>query len=122
MAGEILDSSVLNMTELKSFLAKEITSAKEQGVLFSIHLKATMMKEWQKIDNRIDDFMINQVDPLIQNVDDKLDQTKEKVIKVIDKTKEEILIIVIKEVDIGDNKETLEIQNKRYGRWPYRTA
>jgi len=44
LAGEILDSSVLNMTELKSFLAKEITSAKEQGVLFSLHMKATMMK------------------------------------------------------------------------------
>tara|TARA_B110000483_G_C18189630_1_gene540397 strand:+ start:828 stop:3053 length:2226 start_codon:yes stop_codon:yes gene_type:complete len=44
LAGEILDSSVLNMTELKSFLAKEIASAKEQGVLFSLHMKATMMK------------------------------------------------------------------------------
>jgi len=43
-AGEILDSSVLSMTELKSFLAKEIASAKEQGVLFSLHMKATMMK------------------------------------------------------------------------------
>jgi len=43
-AGEILDSSVLNMTELKSFLAKEIASAKEEGVLFSLHMKATMMK------------------------------------------------------------------------------
>ena len=44
LVGEILDSSVLNMTELKSFLAKEIASAKEQGVLFSLHMKATMMK------------------------------------------------------------------------------
>ena len=44
LAGEILDSSVLNMAELKSFLAKEIASAKEQGVLFSLHMKATMMK------------------------------------------------------------------------------
>ena len=44
LAGEILDSSVLNMKELKSFLSKEIVSAKEQGVLFSLHMKATMMK------------------------------------------------------------------------------
>jgi isocitrate dehydrogenase len=43
-AGEILDSSVLNMTELKSFLATEIAAAKEEGVLFSLHMKATMMK------------------------------------------------------------------------------
>ena len=44
LAGEILDSSVLNKAELKSFLAKEIASAKEEGVLFSLHMKATMMK------------------------------------------------------------------------------
>ena len=44
LAGEILDSSVLNMAALKSFLAKEIASAKAQGVLFSLHMKATMMK------------------------------------------------------------------------------
>ncbi len=44
LAGEVLDSSVLNVVELKSFLAKEITSAKEEGVLFSLHMKATMMK------------------------------------------------------------------------------
>lgn len=44
LAGEIVDSSVLSMTELKSFLVKEIADAKEQGVLFSLHMKATMMK------------------------------------------------------------------------------
>ena len=43
-AGEILDSSKLSMKALKEFLAKEIASAKEQGVLFSLHMKATMMK------------------------------------------------------------------------------
>jgi isocitrate dehydrogenase len=44
LESEILDSSVLNMAALKSFVAKEIADAKEQGVLFSLHMKATMMK------------------------------------------------------------------------------
>jgi isocitrate dehydrogenase len=42
--GEILDSSRLSMSALKAFLAKEVTAAKEEGVLFSLHMKATMMK------------------------------------------------------------------------------
>jgi isocitrate dehydrogenase len=43
-AGEIIDSAALNVNKLKAFIAKEIADAKEQGVLFSVHLKATMMK------------------------------------------------------------------------------
>jgi isocitrate dehydrogenase len=43
-AGEIIDSSVLNITALKSFVAKTIKEAKEQNILLSVHLKATMMK------------------------------------------------------------------------------
>lgn len=43
-AGEIIDSSVLNVNALKSFVAKIIKEAKEQNVLLSVHLKATMMK------------------------------------------------------------------------------
>lgn len=43
-AGEIIDSSVMNLGKLKAFLAKEIADAKAQNVLFSVHLKATMMK------------------------------------------------------------------------------
>jgi isocitrate dehydrogenase len=43
-AGEIIDSSALNLNKLKAFIAKEIEDAKAQGVLFSVHLKATMMK------------------------------------------------------------------------------
>ena len=42
--GEIIDSSVMSLSKLKSFLAKEIADAKEKDLLFSIHLKATMMK------------------------------------------------------------------------------
>ncbi|MFY0652372.1 MAG: NADP-dependent isocitrate dehydrogenase [Cyclobacteriaceae bacterium] len=44
LAGEIIDASVMNMKALKSFLANEIADAKAQGVLFSLHMKATMMK------------------------------------------------------------------------------
>ena len=43
-AGEIIDSSVLNLNALKTFVAKEIEDAKENDVLFSLHMKATMMK------------------------------------------------------------------------------
>jgi isocitrate dehydrogenase len=43
-SGEIIDSSVLNLNALKSFVNKTIQEAKEQNVLLSIHLKATMMK------------------------------------------------------------------------------
>jgi len=44
LAGEIIDASVMNNNALRSFLAKQIDDAKSQGVLFSLHLKATMMK------------------------------------------------------------------------------
>lgn len=44
LAGEIIDSAVLSKKALCEFLEAEIASAKEQGVLFSLHMKATMMK------------------------------------------------------------------------------
>ena len=43
-AGEVIDSSVLNIASLKAFVAEQIQVAKETGVLLSAHLKATMMK------------------------------------------------------------------------------
>jgi isocitrate dehydrogenase len=43
-AGEIIDSSVMNMASLKKFIAEQVVDAKSKGVLFSVHLKATMMK------------------------------------------------------------------------------
>ncbi|KQO32653.1 isocitrate dehydrogenase [Flavobacterium sp. Leaf82] len=43
-AGEIIDSSVLNLHALKTFVAGAIADAKKEGVLLSVHLKATMMK------------------------------------------------------------------------------
>ena len=43
-AGEIIDSAALNLNKFKQFIAKEIEDAKAKGVLFSIHMKATMMK------------------------------------------------------------------------------
>ncbi|MCL6422674.1 NADP-dependent isocitrate dehydrogenase [Brachybacterium sp. JHP9] len=44
LAGEIVDSTVMSAKALDAFLAQQIAAAKEQGVLFSLHLKATMMK------------------------------------------------------------------------------
>ncbi|HHB95388.1 MAG TPA: NADP-dependent isocitrate dehydrogenase, partial [Campylobacterales bacterium] len=42
--GEILDGTFMSVAKLKSFIAKTIEDAKANGVLWSIHLKATMMK------------------------------------------------------------------------------
>ncbi|MEO1057520.1 MAG: NADP-dependent isocitrate dehydrogenase, partial [Actinomycetota bacterium] len=44
LAGEVVDSSVMNVAALRTFLAEQIADAKAQGVLFSLHMKATMMK------------------------------------------------------------------------------
>ncbi|MBT2341038.1 MULTISPECIES: NADP-dependent isocitrate dehydrogenase [Pseudomonas] len=43
-AGEILDCSVMSKKALRDFIAAQIEDAKQQGVLLSVHLKATMMK------------------------------------------------------------------------------
>jgi isocitrate dehydrogenase len=43
-AGEVIDSSALNIKALKSFAEKAISEAAEKNVLLSAHLKATMMK------------------------------------------------------------------------------
>jgi isocitrate dehydrogenase len=44
LAGEVIDSAVMNVKALRAFYAKEIVAAKEEGLLWSLHLKATMMK------------------------------------------------------------------------------
>jgi isocitrate dehydrogenase len=44
LQGEIIDATVMNKKSLISFLNKEIKDSKEQNVLFSLHMKATMMK------------------------------------------------------------------------------
>ena len=44
LEGEIIDTTYLSVNALLSFLEKEILDAKEKGVLFSLHMKATMMK------------------------------------------------------------------------------
>ena len=43
-AGEVVDGAVMRARALDAFLAEQIADAKEQGLLFSLHLKATMMK------------------------------------------------------------------------------
>ena len=43
-AGEILDATFISKAALLSFLAEQVADAKRQGVLFSLHMKATMMK------------------------------------------------------------------------------
>lgn len=44
LEGEIIDATVMSKKALLSFLDKEIKDAKDQGVLMSLHMKATMMK------------------------------------------------------------------------------
>jgi len=44
LADEVIDSTVMSVDELRAFLAEQIADAKAKDVLFSLHLKATMMK------------------------------------------------------------------------------
>ena len=44
LEGEVIDASVMSRNALRSFLAEQLDDAREQGVLFSLHMKATMMK------------------------------------------------------------------------------
>jgi len=44
LAGEVVDAAVLRVAELRAFLDRQIARAADEGVLFSVHLKATMMK------------------------------------------------------------------------------
>ncbi|MGO1509587.1 MAG: NADP-dependent isocitrate dehydrogenase [Actinomycetales bacterium] len=43
-AGEVVDSTFMSAAALDEFLAAQVRRAKEEGILFSVHLKATMMK------------------------------------------------------------------------------
>ena len=42
--GEVLDCTVMSRSALLSFLDQQLTRAREEGILFSLHMKATMMK------------------------------------------------------------------------------
>ena len=44
LAGEIIDATVMDKNKLVAFLDAQMNDAKDKGVLFSIHMKATMMK------------------------------------------------------------------------------
>lgn len=44
LAGEVIDAAVMRKAELKKFFSEQIADAKEQDILYSVHLKATMMK------------------------------------------------------------------------------
>ncbi len=44
LKGEVVDASVMRVAALREFLAAQVARAKQEGVLFSVHLKATMMK------------------------------------------------------------------------------
>jgi len=44
LAGEVVDGTVLHVAALREFLTAQIARAQAEGVLFSVHLKATMMK------------------------------------------------------------------------------
>ncbi|MGW7357090.1 NADP-dependent isocitrate dehydrogenase [Streptomyces sp. NPDC054802] len=44
LAGEVVDAAVMRVAALREFLTEQVARAKAEGVLFSVHLKATMMK------------------------------------------------------------------------------
>lgn len=44
LAGEVVDGTFMSVAALRRFLTEQVARAKQEGVLFSVHLKATMMK------------------------------------------------------------------------------
>lgn len=44
LAGEVIDATFMSKNKLELFLHEQVADAKEKGVLFSLHMKATMMK------------------------------------------------------------------------------
>ncbi|MGH7921129.1 MAG: NADP-dependent isocitrate dehydrogenase [Candidatus Dormibacteraceae bacterium] len=44
VAGEVVDAAVMRRAALQAFLADQVAAARDEGLLFSVHLKATMMK------------------------------------------------------------------------------
>ncbi|MFF5938878.1 NADP-dependent isocitrate dehydrogenase [Streptomyces sp. NPDC012508] len=44
LAGEVVDASVMRVAALRTFLSEQVARAKAEDILFSVHLKATMMK------------------------------------------------------------------------------
>ena len=44
LAGEVIDTAVMSVSKLKAFYAAQVEAAKKEGLLLSLHLKATMMK------------------------------------------------------------------------------
>ncbi|GAA5030943.1 NADP-dependent isocitrate dehydrogenase [Terrabacter aeriphilus] len=44
LAGEVVDATAMDVAALRDFLSEQVRRAKAEGVLFSVHLKATMMK------------------------------------------------------------------------------
>ncbi len=44
LAGEVIDTSVMSVTALRAFYVEQLAAAKDEGMLLSLHLKATMMK------------------------------------------------------------------------------
>jgi isocitrate dehydrogenase len=44
LAGEVIDATVMSVAALRTFLAEQVADARARGVLFSLHMKATMMK------------------------------------------------------------------------------
>src|SRR4051812_40346668 len=44
LEGEVVDAAFMSTSKLQEFLKQQVQRAKDEGVLFSLHLKATMMK------------------------------------------------------------------------------
>jgi len=49
LEGEVVDSSAINCAALREYFAREIDEARDEGVLLSLHLKATMMNALDRI-------------------------------------------------------------------------
>ncbi|MCL4122684.1 UNVERIFIED_CONTAM: hypothetical protein GTU68_046583 [Idotea baltica] len=73
LKGEIIDATVLSKKALLQFLSEQVADAKKEGVLFSLHMKATMMKVSDPI------IFGHAVRVFFKNVFDKHSETLEKI-------------------------------------------
>jgi len=62
LAGEIIDAATMSRKALRAFLAEQVEAAKRDGVLFSLHLKATMMKVSDPIGHAVSVFFADLFD------------------------------------------------------------
>lgn len=121
LPGEVIDTSSMNVAALRKFFAEQIEIAKKEGVLLSLHLKATMMKISDPImfghavSVYFNEALVKHKDTLKEigaNVNNGLQDILDKIEKLPTEKKEEILNDINK---CYENQAELAMVDSRYG-------